>query len=143
MLEHIPDYEGALKEIERVLKPGGVFAASVPRFAPEWVCWALSDEYHANEGGHVRIFKEKQLRNDIEDTGFRFFGRHWAHALHSPYWWLQCMFWDTKDSNPLVKAYHKLLVWDMMEHPKLTRNVERLLNPLIGKSVVMYFIKAQ
>ncbi len=142
VLEHIPDYAGALQEIERVLKPGGLFAASVPRFAPEWVCWALSDEYHANEGGHVRIFKEKQLRKDIEATGFRFFGRHWAHALHSPYWWLQCMFWDTKDNNPLVKAYHKLLVWDMMEHPKLTRNLERLLNPLIGKSVVMYFIKS-
>ena len=29
VLEHIPDYEGALKEIQRILKPGGLFCASV------------------------------------------------------------------------------------------------------------------
>ena len=66
---------------------------------------------------------------------------HWAHALHSPYWWLKCLFWSSADSNPLVKAYHRLLVWDLMQQPWLTRTLERLLNPLMGKSVAMYFIK--
>jgi len=89
VLEHIPDYHGVLREITRVLKPGGVFAASVPRFGPEWVCWKLSDEYHGNVGGHVRIFHDRSLKKEIEQFGFRLFKKHWAHALHSPSWWLK------------------------------------------------------
>ena len=38
-------------------------------------------------------------------------------------------------------AYHKMLVWDMMSRPLLTRTAESVLNPLIGKSVAMYFEK--
>ena len=40
-----------------------------------------------------------------------------------------------------MTAYHRLLVWDMIEQPWLTRTAESLLNPLIGKSVVLYFRK--
>jgi SAM-dependent methyltransferase len=141
VLEHIPDYPGALLEIYRVLKPGGAFAASVPRFGPEWLCWALSDEYHANEGGHLRIFKAKKLRSEIERLGMIHYQGHFAHALHSPFWWLKCLLWKAQDSSRLVKAYHKLLVWDLMEKPWMTRTLERLLNPMIGKSVIMYFRK--
>ena len=49
VLEHIIEYEKVLAEIKRVLKPGGVFAVSVPRYFPEWVCWQLSDAYHEVE----------------------------------------------------------------------------------------------
>lgn len=141
VLEHIPDYEAVLKEIERVLKPGGIFVASVPRYWPEWICWAFSDEYHANEGGHLRIFRAGQLRKQIEGAGFSFFARHWAHSLHSPYWWLQCMFWSNKDRSLLVRGYRKFLEWDILEAPWITRTLEALLNPIMGKSVVMYFRK--
>ncbi len=44
--------------------------------------------------------------------------------------------------HPAVKAYHKMLVWDMVAQPRLTRRAEELLNPLIGKSVAMYFRKS-
>lgn len=140
VLEHIPDYKVVLKEIHRVLKPSGDFAASVPRFMPERICWALSDEYHANEGGHIRIFKERELRNDIIHSGMSFNAKHWAHALHVPYWWLKCAFWGNDDALP-VKLYHRMLVWDLIKKPKITRALDRLLNPLMGKSVVMYFTK--
>lgn len=142
VLEHIPDYEGALKEIQRILKPGGLFCASVPRFWPEWVCWHYSDDYHENIGGHQRIFLEQQLRRKIENNGFTFYHRHWAHALHSPYWMMQCKDWDNRDNNRMVQAYHKMLVWDMMKKPWITRTAEKMLNPALGKSVVMYFEKA-
>ena len=66
---------------------------------------------------------------------------HHAHALHSPYWWLKCAVGTTNDSHPLVRAYHNLLVWDMLKAPRITRVTERLLNPLIGKSVVVYLRK--
>ena len=34
-------------ELNRVLRPGGVLAATVPSWMPEKVCWQLSAEYHA------------------------------------------------------------------------------------------------
>ena len=37
-----------------------------------------------------------------------------------------------------VRAYHRLLVWDLTERPWLTRTAERLLDPVIGKSLVVY-----
>lgn len=140
VLEHIEDYQGVLREINRVLKPAGVFAATVPAFFPEWICWKLSDAYHQVEGGHIRIFREKQLRKSIEALGHQHFARHKAHALHAPYWWLKCLFWG-RDEHPLVSAYHRFLVWDLMEKPPLTRWMEKLLNPLLGKSIALYFVK--
>ncbi len=49
----------------RVLKPGGALAITVPRWLPERICWALSDEYHANEGGHIRIYRADELRDKV------------------------------------------------------------------------------
>lgn len=142
VLEHIPDYKSAIGEIVRVLKPGGTLGVSVPRQYPEAICWALAREYHETPGGHVRIFRTRQLRADVEGAGLVFARRHWAHGLHSPYWWLQCLIWKSRERNPLVKLYHKLLVWDIMQRPKLLRRIEEsVLDPLMGKSVVLYFAK--
>jgi len=141
VLEHIPDYRSALREIARVLRPGGVFAASVPRFFPEWLCWQLSVEYRNEPGGHVRIFRSGALKNAVEAEGFICFERHWAHGLHSPYWWLRCLLYKSADKNSIVKAYHRFLVWDMMKRPLLTRILETIAAPVMGKSVVMYFTR--
>lgn len=140
VLEHIGDYRGVLREIERVLKPGGLFCASVPRRWPEQLCWILSEGYRTTPGGHIRIFRARELRREIESLGFQHYHRHWAHALHAPFWWLKCLFWD-RPENWLLRQYHRLLVWDLMERPRLTRVLERSMNPLMGKSVVMYFRK--
>ena len=141
VLEHLPEDTRAMAELARVLKPGGSIAVTVPRWGPEKVCWALSDEYHANEGGHIRIYKADQLRERLEQAGLEPVGAHHAHALHAPYWWLKCAVGVDKGEHPLVKGYHRMLVWDMMRAPRVTRLAERLLNPLIGKSLVVYLRK--
>ncbi len=143
VLEHVPDDAAALAELTRVLRTGGVLAATVPAQLPERVCWALSDQYHAPfvEGGHVRIYSEATLRRRLRDAGLRPGGAHRAHALHSPYWWIKCAVGPANDDNALVQAYHRLLVWDITQAPKLTRWTERALNPLLGKSLVVYATK--
>lgn len=141
ILEHVPQDDAAIAELIRVLKVGGTLAVSVPRWLPERVCWLLSDEYHANEGGHVRIYRASRLRDKITTGGLHWTHKHHAHALHSPFWWLKCAVGVSNTDHPAVTAYHKLLVWDLIQRPKLTRLAESLLNPLVGKSVAMYFTK--
>ncbi len=141
ILEHVPEDVQAISELVRILAPGGTLAVTVPRWLPERVCWALSDEYHANEGGHIRIYKADELRSKLEDAGLLFTHQHHAHALHSPFWWIKCAVGVERDQHPLVRGYHQLLVWDMMKAPAATRVAEKALNPLIGKSVALYFTK--
>ncbi|CAN5533818.1 class I SAM-dependent methyltransferase [soil metagenome] len=140
VLEHIGDDIGALAELARVLRPGGTMAVTVPAWLPERVCWALSEQYHAPfvAGGHLRIYGEPDLRAKLRAAGLRPGAAHHAHGLHSPFWWLKCAVGPTNDDHPLVAAYHRLLVWDITRRPPVTRLAERLLNPLIGKSLVVY-----
>ncbi len=137
VLEHIPDDAAALAEIARVLKPGGRVAVTVPRYGPERICWALSDEYHANEGGHIRIYTAGVLRSRLSAAGLVPGEAHHAHALHAPYWWLKCAVGVDRDVAA-VRAYHRLLVWDLAERPWVTRAAERVLDPVLGKSLVVY-----
>ena len=141
VLEHIPEDETAMAELARVLRPGGSMAVTVPRCGPEFVNWALSDEYHNVPGGHVRIYRQSQLVNRLRGTGLRAIGSHHAHGLHAPYWWLKCLVGTKNDTHPAVSAYHRLLVWDIEKAPKVTRYADRVLNPLIGKSLVVYLVK--
>lgn len=140
ILEHIPDDEAAIAEIARVTRSGGLVAISVPRRWTEQICWTLSDQYHQVEGGHIRIYRGHQLLASLGAAGLEPIGSHHAHALHSPYWWLKCAVGVDKE-NVLTRGYHKLLVWDMMSRPWLTTTAERLLNPVLGKSLVLYLRK--
>ncbi|MDE3085136.1 MAG: class I SAM-dependent methyltransferase [Acidobacteriota bacterium] len=138
VLEHIPDDAAAMAELARVLRPGGTMAVTVPRAGPEAVNWALSREYHDVPGGHVRIYRRSALLGRLRRVGLRPVGSHHAHALHSPYWWLRCWVGPRRSDHVLVRAYHRVLVWDIVKAPRLTRVTERLLNPLLGKSLVVY-----
>lgn len=141
VLEHIPDDVAAMRELARVLRPGGTMAVTVPRFGPELVNWALSDEYHNVPGGHVRIYRRSIIEQRLAETGLVVTGHHYAHGLHSPYWWLKCLVGTTNDEHRLVKLYHRFLVWDIMKKPPLTRALERVMAPLMGKSLVLYLRK--
>ena len=142
VLEHLPDYNAALAEIRRVLKPEGRLCITVPHAWPERICWQLApppDGYPFQPGGHIRIFDQTDLRYSVEQHGFRLTRRHHAHGLHTPYWWLKCAFWSRREDHPMVTAYHDFLVWDLMKRPWLTRGLDALLSPVMGKSLVMYF----
>lgn len=142
VLEHVAADRNAIAEICRVLRPGGLLAVTVPRFGPELMNWMLSDSYHNVQGGHVRIYLKSTLLRRLDEAGLRPVALHHAHSLHSPYWWLRCFVGPSRESHPLVRAYHRFLVWDIVERPAITRVLGQLLDPFIGKSLVVYLEKA-
>jgi SAM-dependent methyltransferase len=148
VLEHIPADEAAIAELARVLRPGGTMAVTVPAWFAERICWALSDDYHAPavEGGHVRIYRESEMRGKLRAAGLRPGRSHHAHGIHSPYWWLRCAVGPTNDDHLLVRKYHTVLVWDIagtQPWARFTRLADKVLSPVIGKSVVVYARKGE
>ena len=84
VLEHIQDDVAAIAEMYRVLKPGGIFAVTVPSWLPEVINWRLSSDYHApaSPGGHLRIYSATELSAKLRAAGLRIEGRHRAHGPH-------------------------------------------------------------
>mgnify|MGYP001627340695 CR=1 FL=1 len=141
VLEHIPADIQAIEELARVLRPGGTLAVSVPRWFPEVVNWKLSEDYHNTPGGHIRIYTREELTDKVVKRGLEHIGTDYAHGLHSPYWWIKCAVGVENDSHPLARAYHQVLVWEIMKQPKVLQLAGRVLDPVIGKSMVLYFRK--
>ena len=142
VLEHLWDDERAIAELVRVLKPGARMAVTVPTRWPERVCWALDYRYHDTPGGHVRIFRQHELEAKLEAAGVWLRGSHHAHALHSPYWWLQCATGVNRvDRHWTVRKYHDFLAWQFIKQPAWVNSLDRALNPVLGKSLVVYVQK--
>ncbi|MDP6492953.1 MAG: class I SAM-dependent methyltransferase [Acidimicrobiales bacterium] len=145
VMEHIHDDDAALTELTRVLRPGGTIAITVPATLPERICWKISSDYHAPAavGGHVRIYGRHTLRDRMAAAGLVVDGDHRSHALHSPYWWLRCAVGPNRpiEGNRLVRIYHRFLTWDIVKAPRTTRTLDRILNPVLGKSLVVYATK--
>ena len=141
VLEHIPDDVAAIAELARVLTPGGRMAVTVPARLPERVNWLLDDDYHDFPGGHIRIYRQAELEGRLSAAGLRVRGSQHAHALHSPYWWIRCAGGVNNADRLLARRYHDLLVWQIMKNPPVLQWADRLLNPVIGKSLVVYVEK--
>ncbi len=150
-LEHIWEDVDAIKELVRVLRPGGTMAISVPRWLPEVINWRLSDDYHNATGGHIRIYTDHELIDKVTKAGtpnngsngdaMIFAGKAHVHGLHAPYWWIKCAVGVNNDKHPLARGYQKLLEWQIMKNPRSLRVADKVLDPLIGKSMVLYFKK--
>ncbi|HVV38144.1 MAG TPA: class I SAM-dependent methyltransferase [Acidimicrobiales bacterium] len=138
ILEHIPTDTVAMEELARVVRVGGTLGITVPRWGPELINWALSDEYHMTPGGHVRIYRQSVITQRLRDAGLTVTGVASTHGLHSPYWWLKCAVGVSNDTHPLVKAYHQLLTWQITDNPLPLRLAEAATAPFIGKSLVIY-----
>ena len=141
VLEHIPDDVTAIAELVRVLAPGGRIAVTVPARLPERVNWALDDAYHDFPGGHIRIYRQRELQDRLRAAGLQVLGAHRAHALHSPYWWIRCAGGVNNADRLLARRYHDVLVWQIMKNPPVLRTADRILNPVLGKSLVVYAMK--
>jgi SAM-dependent methyltransferase len=141
VLEHVARDEIAVNELVRVLKPQHNLVISVPRYMPERICWALSKDYTAADNGHVRIYRKRKLIHRLESSGLKRWAVRYAHSLHTPYWWLKCLVGPGREDSLTVNLYHRFLTWDIMTKPKITGWLDKLLNPILGKSLVVYLRK--
>jgi hypothetical protein len=77
----------------------------------------------------------------LRDAGTSCRDIRYRHALHSPYWWLRCFVGHKNEASVPVRLYKRFLEWDIVHHPALTRILDKMLNPLLAKSIVYYMRK--
>lgn len=137
VMEHVHDYRGALRELWRVTKPEGTLALTIPTASSETLYLHLGDEYFESPGGHIRIFKPRELAEAMVDVGFDTKGVGFAHALHTPYWVLRSvMHLPDADRSAWVRAYREFLI--RAATSPLMCKVEGLLNYVCPKSLILY-----
>jgi ubiquinone/menaquinone biosynthesis C-methylase UbiE len=136
VMEHVHLYPGALRELARILRAGGRIAVTIPTATTEHLYLRLSREYFESPGGHIRIFRPRELSRSMSRAGFRVEGVGFAHALHSPYWALRCVLGLHDESPTLTRAYRRFLLRASLS--PLWRGVERVLDFVWPKSLVLY-----
>ncbi|MDM7999393.1 MAG: class I SAM-dependent methyltransferase [Dehalococcoidia bacterium] len=143
VLEHVADDKSTVAELVRVLKDDGVIAVSVPTRLTESIYWRISKQYSRNPGGHVRIYKAKQIMQLLRDHNLEIFAVRHKHSLHSIYWLLRCLFGVNNEKALVPRMYHSLLVWDLKTRTKPVRLLDDVCNHLFPKSIVIYARKGE
>jgi len=138
MLEHVEDDLSVLRELHRVVKPGGTLGVSVPAHLVERMLWQLSWEVSHTPGGHIRIYRKAELLERLRQTGWLPYAVRYRHAFDSIYWllgaagggrtppWRPARMWRSFTNSPKVRTSRR---WDA---------VERRLSRRFGKSLAIY-----
>ena len=138
VLEHVLDDEQGVRELVRVLRDDGKLAVSVPCHFMESIYWKISEDYHTNPGGHIRIYREHELIEMLRRNGLTVYAVRYKHAFHSVYWLLRCIFGVRKEKALIPSLYHKFLAWEITNKNWFFTRLEGLLDHLFPKSVVIY-----
>jgi len=137
VMEHVHSYQNAAIELARVTKPGGRLAITIPTETSEQLYLRLGDEYFESPGGHIRIFKPKELAKALARAGLSTLGVGFAHGFHTPYWVLRSiMHLPNADDSALVRGYHNFLI--RATGSRLMERLEQGLNFVCPKSLILY-----
>jgi SAM-dependent methyltransferase len=125
VLEHIADDAAALRELLRVLKPGGALLLFVPALP---FLFSRLDSFY----GHFRRYRRDPLVRLVADAGFEVCCARYLDLLGVVPWWLLNTLGGAVTFNPaLVRLYDRFGV-------PLTRGIERLFAaPPFGKNVLL------
>lgn len=140
VLEHVPDDEGCIRELKRVLKPGGGLAISVPTRFSELIYDRLADDYLGKPEGHIRVYTRSELVEKLKKAGLQVWKTDTAHSLHFIYWLLRATFGIEEEDNLLPRTYHSFL--NHADHSVVWQKIEDRLNGMFPKSIVVYAKKS-
>lgn len=137
VMEHVHDYRAAARELARVTKPGGFLAITIPTATSENLYLRVGDDYFESPGGHIRIFRPRQLALGLAEAGLATIGVGFAHALHTPYWVLRSIAGlPHADDNALVQLYRRFLL--LATQSRFLTRLEGVLNYCFPKSLILY-----
>ena len=137
VMEHVHDYRGAARELARVTRPGGMVAVTIPTATSENLYLRTGDDYFESLGGHIRIFRPRQLAEGLGAAGLATIGVGFAHALHTPYWVLRSiMGLPVADASRLVRLYRLFLI--RATTSRAMARLEGALNYCFPKSLILY-----
>jgi ubiquinone/menaquinone biosynthesis C-methylase UbiE len=138
VLEHIPDDRAGIRELVRVLKPGGLMAVSVPNYLPEVLFWTISWGYWHSPGGHIRIYKPGEMAQMLSEGGLELYTQRLRHAIQTVYWFLRCSFGINNESFFISRYFQKFVQWHYRRRVRLLEYLEALTNFAIGKDLILY-----
>jgi SAM-dependent methyltransferase len=138
VLEHIPDDKAGIRELVRVLKPGGLIAVSVPNFWPEIVFWTISWGYWHSPGGHVRFYRPGEMETALTEGGLEIYAQRLRHTIQTMYWFFRCAFGINNENFLITRYLQKLVQWHYRRRLRLLEYMEACVNPVLGKDLVFY-----
>jgi len=139
VLEHVPDDHAVLDELVRVLRPGGVIAISVPAELCERVFWRISEQYRTAIGGHVRIYRRRQIESMLRGRDVQPYAVRYRHSVETVYWLVRIV--ESKSiytEGPLTSRVRRYLGALTPQFSDMLDRLDTFGNYLLPKSLVVY-----